>query len=583
MGVAWTALASAGELQPALTATNLLQIRSVTVDGRAIGWPAGGELRLNPSPGNVTIGFGPPSNSTWLPIRLHYKLEGYDTGWRRGGSSEMTLTIRFYNESRNIIGQTVFKVEGDSPGWTGSLATSPLAHHRETATVPQNASRCMAVISSAGPPDAVGIYVVDDFVLLRISPTNSSPQVLLRTPFGRAPETEGASPVAQDWIQDGIQPGMAKIVMIGQAPQTKALAILDEDPLGHAEWRNPIEKAPPVNAGDVVVAEWNEMHSVAVANTRWAGYQKLPPGKYQFHVREETALGVPTGVGAVLPIWVAVPVWERPWFWTCVGTVLILSSVAAARYRASHKLRRAVQRLQHQRELEQERLRIARDIHDDLGARATEISMLSAMASDQANFPQNARSDFERISRMSRELIAALYETVWAVSPENDNLSALGNYLRQMTSQLCEVAQLRCRFHIPALPGDVQVSSQTRHNITMAVKEAVHNVIKHANASELTIRVAFTDGLLTVCIQDKGCGFPAASPSAGNGLANMQRRLENVGGNCIIESEPGQGTSVHLSLRLEPAKSNRAEKLFHRERHTSQDRSAIHEEVSSGG
>ncbi|HWX21685.1 MAG TPA: sensor histidine kinase [Candidatus Binatia bacterium] len=561
-GVLWTAFVSAEEIQPAVPPTNLLQIQSVRVEGRAVGWPAGGELRLSPFPGNVTIAFGPASNSAWSPIRLHYKLEGYDTGWRSGAGSEMTLTIRFYNESRDIISQKVFKVEGDSPGWTGSLATSPLTHHRETVTVPRRASRCMVVISSAGPPDAVGIYVVDDFVLSEICSTNSLPQVLLQTPFARAAGTESTSESMQDWKQDGIQPGMAKIVMLGQAPQTKALAILDDDPLGHAEWRNPIEKAPPVTPGDMLVAEWNEMHSVAVANTRWASYLKLPPGQYQFRVLEETALGVPTGAEAALAIRVAVPLWEHPGFWVGVGTVLVLTSLAGARYRASYKLRRAVQRLQHQRELEQERLRLARDIHDDLGARVTEISLLSAMAPDQASFPQNARADFDRISRMSRDLIAALYGTVWAVSPENDNLYALGDYLRQMTSQLCEVAQLRCRFHIPPLPRDVQVSSQTRHNIIMAIKEAVHNVIKHANASEVTIRVAFTEGLLSVCIQDNGRGFSASVRTGGNGLANMRRRLESVGGSCVIESQSGQGTSVHLGLRIETAKSNRAGEAF---------------------
>lgn len=557
VGVLWTALVSASELKPAVAATNLLQIRSASVDGRAVGWPVGGELRLSPFPATVSIAFGPASNSTWSPIRLRYKLEGYDAGWRRGGSSEMCLTIRFYNESRDIISQQVFKVEGDSPGWTGSLTTSPLTHHRETVTVPRHASRCMVVISSAGPPDAVGIYVVDDFVLSAICSSNNLAQGLVRTPFGRAAGTESASPSTQDWMQDGLQPGMAKVVLIGQAPQTKALAILDDDPLAHAEWRNPIERSPSVNPGDTLVAEWNEMHSVAVANMRSASYQKLPPGKYQFCVREETALGVPTGMEAALAIRVAAPFWEQPWFWASVGTVLVLSSVAGARYRASYKLRRAVQRLQHQRELEQERLRMARDIHDDLGARVTEISMLSAMAPDQASFPQNARADFDRISSMSRDLIAALYETVWAVSPENDNLYALGNYLRQMTSQLCEVAQLRCRFDIPALPRDVQTSSQTRHNIIMAVKEAVHNAIKHANALEVTIRVAFTEGVLTVCIEDNGRGFQADGRTGGNGLANMRRRLENVGGSCVIESQPSQGTSVHLSLRLETAKSNR--------------------------
>ena len=150
-------------------------------------------------------------------------------------------------------------------------------------------------------------------------------------------------------------------------------------------------------------------------------------------------------------------------------------------------MRREMVRLKQQRALEQERLRIAHDIHDDLGARVTQISLLSAMAQDNPAFPEKARADFDKISKMSRELVSALYETVWAVNPENDNLDALGNYLCQMVKQLCERTPLRCRFHVLDLPHEVQVSSQTRHNISMAVKEAVHNIIKHAKASEVTI------------------------------------------------------------------------------------------------
>jgi signal transduction histidine kinase len=245
-----------------------------------------------------------------------------------------------------------------------------------------------------------------------------------------------------------------------------------------------------------------------------------------------------------------------------VAVIFVAASAAGARYRTAYKLRRELQRLEQQRELEQERLRIARDIHDDLGARVTQISLLSAMAPDHPGFPQNARADFDRISRMSRDLVSALYETVWAVNPENDNLSALGNYLRQVTSQLCELAQLRCRLYIPALPRDVLVSSQTRHNITMAVKEAVHNAIKHASASEVTVRVTFAESWLTVSIQDNGCGFQAAGLPSGNGLANMKRRLEDLGGNCVVESQPGRGTSVHLRLMIGSAEPNDSQKAF---------------------
>ena len=153
---------------------------------------------------------------------------------------------------------------------------------------------------------------------------------------------------------------------------------------------------------------------------------------------------------------------------------------------------------------------------------------------------------------MSRELVGALYQTVWAVSPENDNLEALGSYLCQMADKMCEQTPLRCRFHVTGLPPDVQLSSQSRHNISMAVKEAIHNVIKHARASEIALRVTFAGGRLDISIQDNGVGFEPAGMTDGNGLPNMKQRLSNLGGQCLIESQPGKGTIVRIHLDVRP-------------------------------
>lgn len=551
VGVLWTALLLADQFHPAIPPTNPLQIESVLVDGQSVGLSDGGELRLKPFPKSVTIAFGPASNSNWSPIRLRYKLKGYETNWRRGGSSEMSLTIRFYNESRELISQKIFKVVNDSPNWTGSLATSPLTHHRETFVVPRRASRCTAVISSAGPPDAVGIFVVDDFVLSRIS-SNSMPQVLLRTPFGGAARTESAPQDAlQDWMQDGLRPDMAKIVMLGQAPQTKALAILDDDPLSHAEWRNPLEKAPLVDPGDTLVVEWNELHSVAVANTRTASYQNLPPGNYQFLVREETVLGVPTGVEAEVALFVPPPLWQRSWFLGLAGVAAITISSLGVRYIGSRKMRRSMLRLQQQQALVRERLRIAQDIHDDLGHRVTQISLVSAMAQANSSFPAAAQAEFDRISRMSRELVSALYDTVWAVDPENDNLDAVATFLCQKINELCSQSELKCRLHVVDLPQEILIPSQARHNLSMAVKEAVHNIIKHAQASLVTVHVDFARTTLTISLHDDGCGFDSSAAPAGHGLVNMKRRLEDIGGKCHVESQLGAGTTVRVEFPVQ--------------------------------
>jgi signal transduction histidine kinase len=352
------------------------------------------------------------------------------------------------------------------------------------------------------------------------------------------------------WIHDGTRPSMAKIVKFGQDPQIKAFAILDEDQARHGEWHNTLESAPVVTPGDSLVVEWNEMYSMGLAKTREAAYGAMPAGHYQFRVRGLDMMGMLTGSESSLNVFVPQPFWKTPWFWGLAAVSITAMIVGISRYFVWHRMRREMVRLKDQRALEQERLRIAHDIHDDLGARITQISLFSAMSQENPAFPDKARANFDRVSKMSRELVSALYETVWAVNPENDNLDALGNYLRQMVTQLCEQTALRCRFHVQELPHEVQVSSQTRHNITMAVKEAVHNIIKHSKASEVTLRMAFSGGLLDVSVHDNGSGFQPSENFPGNGLSNMKRRLKNIGGSCFVESKPDHGTTIRMSLRV---------------------------------
>ncbi len=542
-GSAWAATHGA-----ASQAAGSLEIRSVSVNGNSIPLHSGGEVSLGALPQKLSFEFGPPTNANWTPRRLRYKLEGYDTVWREGGG-DMFLMVRFCDEAGEQISQKIFTVSGDSAGWSGSVKNSTFTHRRETLVVPPQASRLFVVISSAGPPSTVGLYLVDNLVASRIQP-NGVPETLLRSPFDRGAKEDGANPALQDWIRDGTRPSMAKIMDLGLDPPMKAFAIVDDDPIAHAEWHNSKETAPRVAPGDQLMVEWNELFSMGVADVRSAYYEKLPPGVFRFRIAEVTPLGVPTGVEASVGVRVPLPFWEMSWFWATLVMVLITAATLGSRSIASYKMRREVAHLKQLGALEQERLRIARDIHDDLGARVTQMSLLSAMAQNDPALPEKARADFDRISRMSRELVSALYETVWVVNPENDNLDALGNYLCQVANQLCGPAQLRCRLDVLELPRDLQVSSQIRHNIAMVVNESVHNVIKHAAASEVTLRVAFADGILSLSIEDNGCGFDPAIAPPGNGLANMKRRLEDIGGACVIESQPGKGTVVRAKLSI---------------------------------
>lgn len=535
-------------------ATNALAIESVTVQGKMLRPNPGKELSLGALPENVVFSFGPlPSGRT--PMRLRYKLEGYDNGWH-DGDGEMFLGIRFSDDAGEQVAFKDFKVMRESTGWAGTLEGSALTHRREVVTVPPRATQWQVIISSAGPPSTVGIYVVDDLVVSKFGGTNQAAEVLMRAPFS-GPSEDNRDP--QGWVRDGIRPRMAKIIDFGRYPKTKAFAILDDDPFGHAEWRNIKGSVPRVVAGDNLVLEWNELFSMGVGDLHYASYAKLPQGKYRLRVEETGPLGGPAEAEVSLAVLVPVPFWEMPWFWTTLAAVAVAASAASIRYLAWHRMRRTMLRLQQEGALERERLRIAQDIHDDLGARVTQISLVSAMAQGNGAFPEKARAEFDRISRMSRDLVSALYETVWAVNPENDNLDAMGTYLCQKINEFCTQAQLRCRLHVVDLPQHVQISSQTRHNISMAVKEVVHNIIKHAHASLVTVHVTFAETLLLISIQDDGCGFDVADVPSGNGLANLKRRLEDIGGACVVESWRGRGTTVQMRLVVKTLKEDRRE------------------------
>ena len=142
------------------------------------------------------------------------------------------------------------------------------------------------------------------------------------------------------------------------------------------------------------------------------------------------------------------------------------------------------------------------------------------------------------------------YDTVWVVNPENDNLEAVGNYLCQMFNQLTSQAGLSCRLEVPTLPANVPISSHQRHNLAMAVKEATHNIIKHAGATEARMCISLENSWLNLAIEDDGIGFDPKSVKPGRGMGNLSRRLEDVGGRAEVRSRPGAGTQVHLQMPI---------------------------------
>jgi signal transduction histidine kinase len=250
---------------------------------------------------------------------------------------------------------------------------------------------------------------------------------------------------------------------------------------------------------------------------------------------------------------VVVPVaaWKTLWFWVAVGVALFAVAAGSWRLAESRQMKRQVQDMERQRDLEQERFRIAQDIHDDLGARVAQISLLSSAAQENELLSlTEARAELGLVSQMSQELVSALYETVWAVSPENDDLESLVSYVYQLTDKMCAVAHIKCRFDSPDIPPAIFISGPTRHNVVMAVKEAINNMIKHGHATEIQLHIRLASGGLSIQVSDNGRGFDPAVAVRGNGLDNMERRMRSLQGACAVESRPGAGTKVTLEFPL---------------------------------
>ncbi len=292
---------------------------------------------------------------------------------------------------------------------------------------------------------------------------------------------------------------------------------------------------------------------------RVAPYSYLPPGRYTFRVIACNNDGVWNETGASLAFMVLPYPWQTWWFETgalVFGAGAVGAGVLwATRRRVRHKL----EQLERQRALERERSRIARDIHDDLGASLTRISMLSQSVRGEVEALPQVAADVDQIYGTAREVTRAMDEIVWAVNPLHDTLDSLVTYLGRFAQHFLSGAGLRCRLDVPLNLPAWGLTSEVRHHVYLALKEALHNVVKHAGATEVRISLEFTPEGFVLVVADNGRGFnqnlvlnQTAPPgndvrlSPGNGLRNMRKRLEEIGGRCQWETNPGEGARVKL-------------------------------------
>ncbi|MEO7415103.1 MAG: two-component regulator propeller domain-containing protein [Opitutaceae bacterium] len=290
---------------------------------------------------------------------------------------------------------------------------------------------------------------------------------------------------------------------------------------------------------------------IEAGGERSANYVRLPPGGYTLRVVARHQAGVWPDSGSTLAF-VVLPAWWQRWWargFLLAGFTGIV--VWLARYWSHRRLRAHLQRLEHEHALEKERARIARDLHDDLGGSLTQIGLLADRLKRHGS-GQGMSHALGQLAWRTRRLAGDLESIVWTVSPKNNTLDRLAAFIAQYVIGFCRDTSVRAVVHgeetIPAVP----VAPDAQHHLLAGLKEALNNVLKHAQAKTVTVTMTADHGEFVLQIADDGIGFdPAASEhSERNGLNNMRTRVAEMSGRIEIISAQGRGAKIVLRLPL---------------------------------
>jgi signal transduction histidine kinase len=285
------------------------------------------------------------------------------------------------------------------------------------------------------------------------------------------------------------------------------------------------------------------------------GGRGLEAGRYRFWVTACNNDGLWNQTGVALDLVFEAQYWRSGWFLGLCGMTIAGLLGGAVRYGTWRRMRAQLGRLEKQHGIEAERARIARDLHDHLGSRLTEILLLTEFSLQREHAAgEQVKAQLEKTSGLVREAAESLDAIVWAIDSKNDTLDSFILYTYEYLDNLAHLSQARILRDVPASLPDCPLSSTQRHNLFLVLKEALANVFKHANASEIWFRLRLENGSLTMSLEDDGRGFvPETTSELGNGLLNMKMRMKLINGSFTVASEPGIGTRIRLEMPLHPA------------------------------
>lgn len=303
-------------------------------------------------------------------------------------------------------------------------------------------------------------------------------------------------------------------------------------------------------------AGWTE-----AGQRRTAYYSYLPPGDYVFRVTACNNDGLWNETGAVLAFRLRPYFWQTGWFRAFSVALGALAVAALVFALARRRHRRRLTEWKRREAIAAERTRIARDIHDDLGAGLTQLSLLAHSARRLLPDPARASERIEEIQSSVRGMTQAMDEIVWAVNPRNDTLDSLVNYLGAFAQDFLRSGGVRCRLDLPLELPPRPLSAEARHCLYLATRETLNNVLKHAAATTVTVSAQIEPDAVTLVVTDDGVGLEGSATGrasflragSGSGLDGLRQRLTAAGGTLEIAPAPGRGTVVRLRIQTPPS------------------------------
>lgn len=290
--------------------------------------------------------------------------------------------------------------------------------------------------------------------------------------------------------------------------------------------------------------EWS-----APRHSKEVRYTGLAPGEYTFHLLGSNNDGIWSADTLTMRISIVPPWWQTWWFRSFAGLAVIAAVFLTIQRIADKKIRQEMQRVEQEKKILQERSRIARDMHDDVGANLSRILFTGRILKNSIGDSSPESAKLSSILQITDETIQKLDQIVWSINPNKDNLANLIGYISEYTQAFLENSSVKCRISIPAELPQRAIHSESRIHLFLICKEVLNNALKHAAAHTIELILEINNDAFTIVLRDDGKGFhfdPAGGE--GNGLQNMQDRAQAAGVNLIISSEPGSGTTVIIHV-----------------------------------